>query len=215
LIDRKLLAEQPEVVGEMLLRRGSSLGDVLAQSGLSDLDFAQLSRQRSEAITRRDALRHRQNTAGPEIARLRRDGGDASALVAEMGGVAEQVKVLEDRLAEIELTYSRVLPYLPNLVDPAVPSGGAAANQELRREGDLPRFDFEPKAHWDLGAQLGSWTSSAPPSSREPASPSIGTRERGSSGRCSSSCWICTPVARPGRRARPDTSTGRSFRRTS
>ena len=155
MIDRKLLAEQPEVVGEMLLRRGSSLGDVLAQSGLSDLDFAQLSRQRSEAITRRDALRHRQNTAGPEIARLRRDGGDASALVAEMGGVAEQVKLLEDRLAEIELTYSRVLPYLPNLVDPAVPSGGAAANQELRREGDLPRFDFEPKAHWDLGAQLG------------------------------------------------------------
>jgi seryl-tRNA synthetase len=93
---------------------------------------------------------------GEEIARLGKAKQDASALKAEMKGVSDEIKTLESRLSELEGSLRQFLLVLPNLPDDSVPVGAdASANVEQRRVGEPPRFSFEPKAHWDIGTQLG------------------------------------------------------------
>ena len=73
-----------------------------------------------------------------------------------MKGVAEEVKELEALLQDVQARLDHVLLLLPNVPDPSVPVGAdASANQEVRRVGEPRRFDFTPKAHWDLGPELG------------------------------------------------------------
>jgi seryl-tRNA synthetase len=103
-----------------------------------------------------EALRHRQRLAGEEIARLGRAKQDASALKAEMKGVADEIKAGEARLGEIEETLRLFLLVVPNRPDPSVPVGrDAEANVEVRRVGQPPAFDFTPRAHWDVATDLG------------------------------------------------------------
>jgi len=103
-----------------------------------------------------EQLRHRQRLAGEEIARRGRAGEDAAVLKAEMKGVAEEIKELEARLQDVQARLDHVLLLLPNVPDPSVPVGAdATANVEVRRVGEPKRFDFAPKAHWDLGPELG------------------------------------------------------------
>jgi seryl-tRNA synthetase len=150
------VADNKERVLEMLARRGSSLAAVQQWPGLEGVDPWALDGERRAAILELEALRHRQRLAGEEIARLGRAKQDASALRAEMKGVAERVRSLEERLAALEERLRQFLLVLPNLPDASVPVGpDAAANRELRRVGEPPQFAFAPKAHWDLGAELG------------------------------------------------------------
>ena len=73
-----------------------------------------------------------------------------------MKGVAEEIKALEARLQEIEDGLRAILLTLPNVPDDSVPVGAdAAANREVRRVGEPPRFDFKPRPHWELGPELG------------------------------------------------------------
>jgi seryl-tRNA synthetase len=73
-----------------------------------------------------------------------------------MKGVADEIKALEDRLAELEQKLRPILLVIPNVPDASVPVGAdASANAEVRRVGEPPRFAFEAKAHWDLGPALG------------------------------------------------------------
>ncbi|HSB60695.1 MAG TPA: serine--tRNA ligase, partial [Vicinamibacteria bacterium] len=112
--------------------------------------------ERRAAIQEVEQLRHRQRIAGEEIARLGRAKEDASALKAEMKGVADRIKALEARQQEAEEAIRRFLLVVPNLPDASVPVGAdAAANVEVRRVGEPRRFDFTPRAHWDLGPELG------------------------------------------------------------
>ncbi|HUG53987.1 MAG TPA: serine--tRNA ligase, partial [Vicinamibacteria bacterium] len=70
--------------------------------------------------------------------------------------VAEEIKALEARLAEVEEALRQTLLLIPNVPDPSVPRGAdAGANVELRRVGEPPRFDFEPRPHWEIGLALG------------------------------------------------------------
>jgi seryl-tRNA synthetase len=102
-----------------------------------------------------EGLRHRQRVVGEEIARLGRAKADTSALRAEMKGVSDSVKELEAGLAETEAALQKSLESVPNLPDESVPVGDPSANAEVRRVGTPRAFDFTPKAHWDLGPELG------------------------------------------------------------
>ncbi|HEY6552202.1 MAG TPA: serine--tRNA ligase, partial [Vicinamibacteria bacterium] len=147
MLDLKYVAENRERVTELLLSRGQTLGetDLWAQDAL-----------RRALIVKVETLRHQQRLCGEEIARRGKAKEDASALKAEMKGVADEVKSIELHLEEAESALRELLLTLPNLPDPTVPLGrDAASNVEVRRVGEIPVFDFAPKAHWDLGVDLG------------------------------------------------------------
>lgn len=119
-------------------------------------DFSAVDARRREHITNMERLRATQNKASEEIARLKREQQDASAQMAEMRRVREQVAELEKQAAVFEAQLQDILKTIPNLPHESVPVGGdAAENVEVRRWGAPPKFDFTPKPHWELGAQLG------------------------------------------------------------
>jgi len=150
-LDLRFVVENRERVLEMLRQRGLSVDQVLAQGDPWALD-----EERRSLIQRVEQLRHRQRLAGEEIARRGKAGQDAADLKAEMKGVAEEIKRLEARLQDVQARLDHVLLLLPNVPDPSVPVGAdASANLEVRRVGEPKRFDFTPKAHWDLGPELG------------------------------------------------------------
>jgi seryl-tRNA synthetase len=146
-LDLKFVVDNRERVTAMLAARGQ-------EGALTDV--WELDAQRKRALRRVEDLRHRQRVCGEEIARRGRSGEDASSLRAEMKGVAAEVKTLDGELEEIETRLRDALLVIPNLPDPAVPVGpDAESNREIRRVGEPPEFSFTPKAHWDLGPDLG------------------------------------------------------------
>ena len=118
----------------------------------------------------------------------------------ELKRFSAEIKDAEKALGEVEAKIQTQLAVVPNVPDPGVPEGkGEEDNQVLRTWGDKPSFSFTPKAHWEVGTALlrASSTSSAPPSSRGPASTVLfGAAARDSSGRSSPSCSTCTPATR-------------------
>jgi seryl-tRNA synthetase len=124
-------------------------------------DTADLETFRTEEEKRRallsemDELRHRRNVVSEEIAVLKKQGGDAEAIVLEMREVSGRIKSLERALSETETTINDILIRLPNIPHVSVPEGkDEADNPEIRREGTPRSFDFSPLAHWTIGENL-------------------------------------------------------------
>jgi seryl-tRNA synthetase len=123
----------------------------------ADLEqIATLEAQRRRLIPEIEALKREQNAAADDVARVKREGGDPSPIFAANKARAGQTKGLEQQLEQIEQQRTALLMTLPNLPHASVPRGTSAEdNVEVRKVGTPRDFDFEPKAHWDLGAQLG------------------------------------------------------------
>src|ERR1700689_2226564 len=136
---------------DQIAQRLSTRGNV---AGLET--FRELDRKRRAALTETEALKSRVNTDSTEIGKLKREGADTSerqesvrAMKAQIAAVDEQVKALEGQFRDL-------LAGIPNLPHESVRVGKSADdNVEVRRDGEPRAFDFEPKAHWDLGAELG------------------------------------------------------------
>jgi seryl-tRNA synthetase len=145
-LDLRFVVENWDVVVDRLGRRGESLAP----------EFKSLVQARRELLQEVEQLRHRQRVAGEEIARLGKAKQDATALKAEMKGVADRVKVLEESLEQTEAQLRGLMLVVPNLPDDSVPVGrDADANVEVRRVGEPRQLDFTPKSHWELGPDLG------------------------------------------------------------
>jgi len=156
MLDLKFVVENKDAVLAMLEGRGQTLADVQAFPGLSGVDPWALDVERRALIQEVEQARHRQRVVGEEIARRGKAKEDASELKAEMKGVAERVKQGEARLEEVKAAIERFLLVVPNVPDASVPRGkDASDNVEVRRVGEPREFDFAPKAHWDLGPELG------------------------------------------------------------
>jgi seryl-tRNA synthetase len=136
------------------VRTGLTNRGVRADAELEQL--ATLENRRRRLIPELEGLKREQNAAGDEIARAKRQGKDASPLFAANKARAQQIRQLEIQLDQVEQQRSALLMGLPNLPHATVPVGRSAAeNVEVRREGAPRAFDFEPRAHWDLGPALG------------------------------------------------------------
>jgi len=156
MLDLKFVVENREAVLAMLASRGQALEDVQAFPGLAGVDPWALDAERRSLIQEVEGLRHRQRVTGEEIARRGKAKQDASDLKAEMKGVADRIKQGDARLEEVKGALERFLLVVPNVPDASVPVGkDAAANVEVRRVGEPRAFGFAPKAHWDLGPELG------------------------------------------------------------
>jgi seryl-tRNA synthetase len=107
-------------------------------------------------IQEAERLRQLRNGASEEIGRLMREKADASRQKEEMKIVSQQIKDLEESLRTVEEEVFQFATTVPNLADPSVPVGLTEdQNVEVRRVGVPAQFDFEPRAHWDLGPNLG------------------------------------------------------------
>ena len=141
-------ANLPEVE-EMLRRRGADPAAVLK-------DFHDVDRQRRHAITEAETMKAQRNKASEDISKLKKSGQDASVAIAETKDLREQIQAREKVAAELDARLQEILSGLPNMPHESVPVGHSAEeNIEVRQWGAPPKFDFTPKPHWDLGAELG------------------------------------------------------------
>lgn len=102
-----------------------------------------------------EAKRNRQKTVSREIPRMKKAGEDASAVLAEMKELSDEIKEQETELADVEEKLRDTLLRIPNLPAEQVPFGNDdSENVEVRKFMEPTKFDFEPKAHWDLGTDL-------------------------------------------------------------
>jgi seryl-tRNA synthetase len=122
-----------------------------------DVDrFQSLESERKTIQTRTEELQARRNSVSKQIGQLKAKGGDTAGLMAEVGGIAEELKSSAERLELIQAELQAMLMAVPNLPHDSVPVGAdESANVEVRRWGSPRPFDFAPKDHVDLGAPLG------------------------------------------------------------
>ena len=118
--------------------------------------FRALDRERRDRITVTERLKAERNKASDEIARRKKAKEDASALLAEMKRVSEEIKVSDARIAELDACLTDFMLTVPNRPHSSVPVGhDAAANIEVRRWGAPPKFDFRPRPHWEIAESAG------------------------------------------------------------
>jgi seryl-tRNA synthetase len=147
MLDVKLLRDNLNEVKQRIATRGVVI----------DWDeFVSRDRERREALAHIERLKEKKNRLSGEIGKLKKTGGDATALMSEVEAVSEAIRKAEGPLAETEARFEQFMLTLPNLPHPTVTVGKSADdNKEIRRWGEPPKFDFEPKNHWDIGEELG------------------------------------------------------------
>ena len=130
----------------------------MRERGLPDLldNFENVDRERRRFLVEAESRKARRNKVSDEIASLKKQKQDASALIAEMKQLGAEIQELDAQAKAYDDQLREVLRNIPNVPHPSVPVGtGPSDNQEIRRWGEPRPFDFEPKAHWDLGPALG------------------------------------------------------------
>jgi seryl-tRNA synthetase len=130
----------------------------LADRGFTlDVDaFRKLDVERRAALTESEQLKAQRNAESQEIGKLKKAGQDTAERQQKVREMGERAAELEARATEVDEQYKLLLAGVPNTPHESVPAGKSADdNVEVRRWGTPPAFSFEPKAHWDLGPQLG------------------------------------------------------------
>jgi seryl-tRNA synthetase len=141
--DLNYFRDHLDVFAEMAKKRGIVL----------DLDsFRVFDKERRELITETERLKAQRNKASDEISRLKKEKQNADFLIAQMKQVSERIKQSDERIAGLDATQRELLLTMPNVPHSSVPVGATAAdNKEVRCWGTPPKFDFQPKPHWDVG----------------------------------------------------------------
>ncbi|MCC5893886.1 MAG: serine--tRNA ligase [Alkalibacterium sp.] len=147
MIDIKLIRNEFEDVKERLQTRGVNPEEV---NKLKELD-----EKRRELIQKSELLKKERNDATEQIAQKKRNKENADEAIAAMKKVGADIKAIDTELETLEEQTTAIASVLPNLPHPSLPVGeDEEANEEVRRWGETPVFDFEPKPHWDLGDDL-------------------------------------------------------------
>lgn len=147
MLDVKLLRNNFDEVRQKLQNRGEDLGEFEK--------FGELDKRRRTLIVETEALKSQRNEVSQEIAKLKREKQDADAKIEEMRVVGDRIKTLDIELREIDEKLDMILMSIPNIPHESTPVGESEDdNVEIRKWGEVREFDFEPKAHWDLGTDL-------------------------------------------------------------
>ena len=147
MLEAKYIREHLDEVRERLALRGQAV----------NLDqFVLIDGERRKTIQEWERLRAHQKKVSDEVSKKKREGRDASDLIEEMRKVSQDLKGLDGVMEEKEKVLQDFLLTIPNLPHASVPAGkDPSDNLEVKRWGEIPKFDFEPKPHWDLGEELG------------------------------------------------------------
>jgi len=147
MLEAKYIRDHLDEVRERLALRGQAI----------NLDqFVLIDGERRKTIQDWERLRASQKKVSDEVSKKKREGQDASDLIGEMKKVSQELKGLDGVIEEKEKILQDFLLTIPNLPHASVPAGkDPSDNLEVKRWGEIPKFDFEPKPHWDLGEELG------------------------------------------------------------
>lgn len=149
MLDPNFVRDHIELVQQGLANRGLNVTTELQQ-------LATIESHRRRLIPAVESLKREQNTSGDQVARAKRQGLDAKPLHDESKARSQKIKQLEIELDSVDRQRLLLLEIFPNLPHASVPVGKSSAeNVVVRTSGEPGKFDFEPKAHWDLGPQLG------------------------------------------------------------
>jgi seryl-tRNA synthetase len=149
MLDLGFVRDHLPLVEEKLRQRGMNPAGVIE-------DFHAIDVERRAAITKSETLKAQRNKATEEIAKLKKDKQDATALINQTKELREKISEAEKLAEEADARLRNILTGIPNLPDDSVPVGKSEVdNVEVRRWGAPPQFDFTPKPHWELGEELG------------------------------------------------------------
>lgn len=147
MLDLKFVRDNTEKVEEMLKNRHAKVDLV---------EFKELDVKRRTLIQEVEADKSQRNTVSAEISQMKRNGEDATEKITAMRALGEKISATDKELKEVEERLHAVMLTIPNMPAADVPVGkDDTENPEIRKWGEPKHFDFEPKAHWDIGEQLG------------------------------------------------------------
>lgn len=148
MLDLKYLRDNPQAVKDGVEARGENC----------DIDaILSLDAKRRELISEKESLEAKKNRVSKEIAIAKKQGQDASSLIADMRLVGQKIAVLADSLRDTEQKLNDALLTVPNLPQPDVPVGkDETANKIIRYWGNKRDFDFKPRPHWEIGEIIGA-----------------------------------------------------------
>ena len=146
MLDPKLIKEKPEIIRKMLKSRAVEFD----LEGLIESD-----QKRREFIIKTDELRKKKNQVAITISEKKKAGDDASAILMEMKNISNELTKLESEQADIETKYLKLASTIPNLIHDSVPVGiDDSSNKEVKKWGNIPKFDFKIKDHIDISEDL-------------------------------------------------------------
>ncbi|KZL88419.1 serine--tRNA ligase [Clostridium magnum] len=149
MLDLKRIRNNAEEIKAALANRGEDF-DTATIDELMSLD-----EKRRQVLVEVEVLKNKRNQDSGEIAKLKKSGQNADALMAEMKALSDKIKEYDVKLSEIDSKMEYIMLRIPNIPNPAVPDGDTDEdNIEIRKWAEPTKFEFEPKAHWDIGTNL-------------------------------------------------------------
>ncbi|HEX7242388.1 MAG TPA: serine--tRNA ligase [Longimicrobiaceae bacterium] len=149
MLDVRRIRQEPDAVRAALAVRGKAEAEEAVDRVLA------LDEERRALVGEGDALKARRNAVSQEVGERKRRGEPADDIVAEMRTVNERIKEIDARLRDVEAETDALLLGTPNTPHPTVPPGGEESNRVVRSWGEPRTFDFEPRPHWEIAAELG------------------------------------------------------------
>lgn len=149
MLDLKKIRSNTEEVKKALSNRGEDF-DVNVIDEVIALD-----EERRKILVDVEALKKQRNEVSAEIPKRKKAGEDVTEVMAEMREIGDKIKADDARVSELNDKINYIMLRIPNIPNPAVPEGETDEdNVEIKRWGEPTKFNFEPKAHWDLGTDL-------------------------------------------------------------
>ncbi len=150
MLELRFIRENLTLVKEKCNKRG--MDDELLNQ------FAAIDEKRLNILGEVESLKNKRNVASREIARLKQGSAEDKAAaepeIIRMREIGQQIKKLDENLAEVQQALEKVVMAIPNICQDDVPEGNDEAdNVEIKKWGEKPEFDFEPKPHWELGEE--------------------------------------------------------------
>ncbi|MBE7027428.1 MAG: serine--tRNA ligase [Ruminococcaceae bacterium] len=146
MLDIRLIRQEPEKVKAALKRRN-------AEDRIDEL--LELDKARRDMLYRTEQLKNEQNTVSKQIPQLKKEGKDVSSVFTEMKKISDEVKELDSKIREYDEKIDEIMYTIPNIPNSTVPDGETDEdNVEIRKFSTPTKFDFEPKAHWEIGEDL-------------------------------------------------------------
>lgn len=148
MLDIKRIRENTEEIKKALENRNEDLSDKIDR-------LVALDDERKQLLQKKEALRAEQNKISKEIPLKKKNGEDVSGTLQEMSKLKEEIKSDDEKLSEIEENIKNIILFIPNIPHKSVPIGkDDTENVEIKKYSTPTEFNFEPKAHWDIGKNL-------------------------------------------------------------
>lgn len=149
MLDIKRIRTNPQAIKDAMAVRGEEFDPSMID------EVVALDEKRREILAEVETLKSKKNSESQQVPKLKREGKNVDELLADMKVLSDKIKEQDEELSKVEQNIEYILLRIPNVPHPDVPKGETDAdNVEIRKWGEPRKFDFEPKAHWDIGTDL-------------------------------------------------------------